>query len=55
VTLPSTVRCIDCYAFEDCRTLTTIAVPQGCRLGRNVFYGATTRVTVTPRELRGTS
>jgi hypothetical protein len=45
VTLPSSVQSISNCGLGNCTSLATIAVPKGCRLHKNAFWGCSPRVT----------
>jgi hypothetical protein len=45
VTLPCSVRSIGMGSFARCPSLTTIAVPKGCRMHSDAFLRCTPRVT----------
>ncbi|MBQ8291547.1 MAG: leucine-rich repeat protein [Clostridia bacterium] len=53
VTLPSTLKAIDVYAFYECASLTKIVIPEGVTsIGNEAFYGCTSLQEVTlPKSL----
>jgi hypothetical protein len=45
VTLPSSVQSIGDHGFDQLPSQATIAVPKGCKLHKDAFWGCSPRVT----------